>query len=31
MCMVEVLVHANRTALPSMAGYVEATVPDDVS
>ena len=30
-CLVEVLVHANRTAPPSAARYVEAIVPDDVS
>jgi len=30
-CLVEVLVHANRTAPPSAARYVEADVPEDVS
>lgn len=30
-CLVEILVHANRTAPPSAARYVEAAVPDDVS
>ena len=30
-CLVEVLVHANRAAPPSAARYVEADVPDDVS
>jgi RES domain-containing protein len=30
-CLVEVLVHANRTSAPSAARYVEAVVPDDVS
>jgi len=30
-CLVEVLVHANRTTPPSAARYVEAEVPDDVS
>ncbi|HET8995191.1 MAG TPA: RES family NAD+ phosphorylase, partial [Acetobacteraceae bacterium] len=30
-CLVEVLVHANRTAPPSAARYVEAEVPADVS
>jgi RES domain-containing protein len=30
-CLVEVLVHANRTAPPSAARCVEAVVPDDVS
>lgn len=29
-CLIEVLVHANRTAPPSAARYVEAVVPDDV-
>ena len=31
MCLVEVLVHANRRAPPSGARYVEAVVPADVS
>lgn len=31
MCLVEVLVHANRTAPPSAARFVEAMVPEDVS
>ena len=31
LCLVEVLVHANRTAPPSAARYVEAEVPPDVS
>ncbi len=30
-CLLEVLVHANRTAPPSAARHVEADVPDDVS
>ncbi|MBW4092798.1 MAG: RES domain-containing protein [Proteobacteria bacterium] len=30
-CLIEVLVHANRTVPPSAARYVEAVVPDDVS
>ena len=30
-CLIEVLVHANRTAPPSAARYLEAVVPDDVS
>jgi RES domain-containing protein len=30
-CLIEVLVHANRKAPPSAARYVEATVPEDVS
>ncbi|WP_275112956.1 RES family NAD+ phosphorylase [Rhodopila globiformis] len=30
-CLVEVLVHANRRTPPSAARYVEAVVPDDVS
>jgi RES domain-containing protein len=30
-CLVEILVHANRKTPPSAARYVEATVPDDVS
>ena len=30
-CLVEILVHANRKAPPSGARYVEAVVPDDVS
>lgn len=30
-CLVEVLVHANRKTPPSAARYVEAVVPDDVS
>ena len=30
-CLIEVLVHANRIAPPSAARYVEAEVPDDVS
>jgi RES domain-containing protein len=30
-CLVEVLVHANRRSPPSAARYVEAVVPDDVS
>lgn len=30
-CLVEVLVHANRLSPPSAARYVEAVVPDDVS
>ena len=30
-CLVEVLVHANRKAPPSAARYVEAVVPEDVS
>ncbi len=30
-CLVEILVHANRTAPPSAARFVEAVVPDDVS
>ena len=30
-CLVEVLVHANRKTPPSAARYVEAAVPDDVS
>jgi RES domain-containing protein len=30
-CLVEVLVHANRKASPSGARYVEAVAPDDVS
>lgn len=31
LCLVEVLVHANRKTPPSGARYVEALVPDDVS
>lgn len=31
MCLVEVLVHANRRTPPSGARYVEAVVPEDVS
>lgn len=31
LCLVEVLVHANRKTPPSGARYVEAIVPDDVS
>ena len=31
LCLVEVLVHANRSAPPSAARYVEAIVPEDVS
>ena len=30
-CLVEVLVHANRKTPPTAARYVEAVVPDDVS
>jgi RES domain-containing protein len=30
-CLVEILVHANRTTPPSAARYVEADVPEDVS
>jgi RES domain-containing protein len=30
-CLVEILVHANRRAPPSAARFVEADVPDDVS
>ena len=30
-CLVEVLVHANRKSPPSGARYVDAVVPDDVS
>ena len=30
-CLIEVLVHANRRVPPSAARYVEAIVPDDVS
>ncbi len=30
-CLVEVLVHANRKTPPGAARYVEAVVPDDVS
>jgi RES domain-containing protein len=30
-CLVEILVHANRKAPPSAARFVEADVPDDVS
>jgi RES domain-containing protein len=30
-CLVEILVHANRKTPPSAARYVEAVVPDDVS
>ena len=30
-CLVELLVHANRKTPPSAARYVEAVVPDDVS
>lgn len=30
-CLIEVLVHANRKTPPSAARYVEAVVPDDVS
>jgi RES domain-containing protein len=30
-CLVEVLVHANRRTTPSAARYVEAVVPDDIS
>jgi RES domain-containing protein len=30
-CLVEILVHANRKVPPSAARYVEAVVPDDVS
>ncbi|MBX9699933.1 MAG: RES domain-containing protein [Acetobacteraceae bacterium] len=31
LCLVEVLVHANRKTPPSAARYVEAAVPEDVS
>ena len=31
MCLVEILVHANRKAPPSAARFVEAVVPEDVS
>ena len=31
LCLVEILVHANRKTPPSAARYVEAVVPDDVS
>ena len=31
LCLVEILVHANRRAPPSAARFVEAVVPDDVS
>ena len=30
-CLVEILVHANRKSAPSAARFVEADVPDDVS
>lgn len=30
-CLVEILVHANRTAPPSAARYVQAEIPEDVS
>jgi RES domain-containing protein len=30
-CLLEILVHANRRSPPSAARYVEAIVPDDVS
>jgi len=30
-CLIEMLVHANRTTPPSAARYVQADVPDDVS
>jgi RES domain-containing protein len=30
-CLVEILVHANRKSPPSAARFVEALVPDDVS
>jgi RES domain-containing protein len=30
-CLVEILVHANRKSPPSAARFVEANVPDDVS
>jgi RES domain-containing protein len=30
-CLIEILVHANRKSPPSAARFVEATVPDDVS
>ncbi len=30
-CLVEILVHANRRSPPSAARYIEASVPDDVS
>jgi RES domain-containing protein len=30
-CLVEILVHANRKSPPSAARFVEAVVPDDVS
>jgi RES domain-containing protein len=30
-CLVEVLVHANRRTPPTAARYIEAVVPDDVS
>jgi RES domain-containing protein len=30
-CLIEVLVHANRTSPPSAARYVEAVVPDNIS
>ena len=30
-CLVEILVHANRKAPPSAARFVEAVVPEDVS
>jgi RES domain-containing protein len=30
-CLVEILVHANRKSPPSAAKFVEAVVPDDVS
>lgn len=31
LCLVEILVHANRKPLPSAARFVEAAAPDDVS
>lgn len=31
LCLVEILVHANRRSPPSAARFVEAAVPDDVS
>lgn len=31
LCLVEVLVHANRKTAPSAARFIEAVVPDDVS
>lgn len=30
-CLVEILVHANRKSPPSAARFIEAVVPDDVS